>query len=95
VAFEDGIPVVDTPERWEMTVGLIDAAPKDVCTVDLTPRRVQAFRARPGTPLRWTNTSLLDRRVIQSGEALADKWGLITLQNVVVSEAKNRLKLSL
>jgi pimeloyl-ACP methyl ester carboxylesterase len=86
--------IVDTPERWEMTVGLIDAAPKAVSTVDVTPRRLQAFSVSPGARLKWTNTSLQDRRVIQSGEAVADKWGLITLQNVVVSKAKNRIKLS-
>jgi pimeloyl-ACP methyl ester carboxylesterase len=86
--------IVDTPERWEMTVGLIDTAPKAVSTVDVTPRRLQAFSVSPGARLKWTNTSLQDRRVIQSGEAVADKWGLITLQNVVVSKAKNRLKLS-
>jgi len=86
--------VVDEIQRWEMTVGLIDAASRDVSTVDITPRRLQAFRVGPGEMVRWANTSLYDNKVIQSGEATADKWGLITLPNVSVSKSKNRIKLS-
>lgn len=47
--------VVDTKERWEMTVRLIPQAPRDACTVDLTPRRTQQFKLPPGTKVRWRN----------------------------------------
>jgi pimeloyl-ACP methyl ester carboxylesterase len=86
--------IVDDPDRWEITVGLIDAAPKDVSSVDITPRRLQSLRANPGERLRWTNTSLPHKKVIQSGEAVADQWGLITLHDITVGKGKNRIKLS-
>jgi pimeloyl-ACP methyl ester carboxylesterase len=86
--------IIDTPERWEVTVGLIDAAPREVSSVDITPRRIQAFRASPAERLRWTNTSLYDKKMIQSGEAVADKWGIITLPSVAVSKGRNRIKLT-
>jgi pimeloyl-ACP methyl ester carboxylesterase len=86
--------VVDDPGRWAMTVGLINTAPKDVSTVDITPRHVQAFRAHPGTRLRWINTSLHNKQVVQSGEVVVDRWGLVTLPNVIVGKGKNRLTLT-
>ena len=51
--FWETADVVDTPDRWEMTVGLIDRAPQDSCTVDITPRRVQRFKTSvwPASPL--------------------------------------------
>jgi hypothetical protein len=85
--------IIDEPGRWEMTIGLIDAAPKDVSSVDITPRRLQSLKANPGERLEWTNTSLPSRQVIQSGEAVADQWGLITLQDITVDKDKNRVKL--
>jgi len=54
----DSETIVDEPGRWEMTVMLDAAAPRDECAVDLTPRRVQRFRAQPGQPFRWTCTTL-------------------------------------
>jgi hypothetical protein len=86
--------VVDDPGRWAMTVGLINTAPKDVSTVDITPRHVQAFRAHPGARLRWINTSLHNKQVVQSGEVVVDRWGLVTLPNVIVGKGKNRLTLT-
>ncbi|MFO0819653.1 MAG: hypothetical protein U1A77_17025 [Pirellulales bacterium] len=50
--------VVDTKERWEMTVRLIPQAPRDACTVDLTPRRTQQFKLAPGTKVRWQNRTV-------------------------------------
>ena len=86
--------VVDEAGRWEMTVGLIDKAPKAECTVDVTPRRCQKFRPKPGAALKWTNTSLADKREIQTGRAKADKWGLVTLEKVRVTKGRNRLRIS-
>jgi len=40
--------IVDEAGRWEMTVILKDSAPKNTCRVDLTPRRLQAFRTPKG-----------------------------------------------
>jgi len=54
----DSETIVDEPNRWEMTVMLDAAAPLDACTVDLTPRKVQRFKAKPGQPFRWSCTFL-------------------------------------
>jgi pimeloyl-ACP methyl ester carboxylesterase len=86
--------IVDKADRWEITVGLIKEAPKDRSTVNVTPRRTQAFKPQPSDTFKWTNTSLHDKKVIQSGEAIADKWGLLTLEGVVVSKGRNRIKIA-
>ncbi len=49
--------IVDQVDRWELTVGLVEQAPSDQCTVDITPRRVQRFRPKPGSKVSWTNVS--------------------------------------
>jgi len=86
--------IVDRPERWEMTIGLIDQAPRDTATVDITPRRRQRFKAQPGEAFTWSNVSLDTNKVIQSGQVIADKWGLVTLPKVFVSKRQNRLSIT-
>jgi pimeloyl-ACP methyl ester carboxylesterase len=83
--------IVDRADRWEITVGLIDQAPRDSATVDITPRRRQQFKSQPGEQLTWTNVSLGAKKTVQSGQVVADKWGLITLEQVIVSKDKNRI----
>ena len=83
--------VVDQPDRWEMTVALVEKAPQDDCTVDVTPRRVQKFKPKPGVKVQWTSTSISDGKQVQSGEATIDELGLITLEKVTVGKGKNRL----
>jgi hypothetical protein len=89
--FWDTPNVVDRADAWEMTVGLVDKAPADSCTVDITPRRVQRFKPEPGTEVRWTNTSLRDKQAVQSGRAVVDQLGLITVPKVRVDKGKTRL----
>jgi pimeloyl-ACP methyl ester carboxylesterase len=89
--FWDTEDVVDRAERWEMTVGLVAQAPKDTCTVDITPRRVQRFRPPPGSEVTWTNTSVADPADVQSGRATVDALGLITLPQVRIAKGKNRV----
>jgi len=89
---------VDQPARWEMTLYLQagdkrgrNAAPRDCCTVDVTPRRCRHFQAQPGQKFTWTNTSLAEDKIIQTGTATADAWGLVTAPKVLVSKSRNRL----
>ena len=89
---------VDAPDRWEMTLYLLsgdkrgrNAAPLDACTADVTPRRCQKFKASPGDKFAWTNTSVADGKVVQTGVAEADQWGLVTAPKVLISKGKNRL----
>ena len=88
-----GDDVVDEPSRWEMTVALVDQAPKGECTAHVTPRRLQRFKHPPGRKLAWTNTSLAGGKVVQTGKATADRWGLVTLADVRITKGKNRLRL--
>lgn len=86
--------LVDRPDRWEITVGLIAKAPGEECTVDVTPRRLQRFKAAPGESVKWTSAPLADGQQIQSGVARADGLGLVTLQKVRVGKGKNRIRLA-
>jgi len=83
--------IVDKPGEWQMTVYLHRSAPLSECKVDLTPRHCQAFKARPGQRFRWSNTPLKDKKEIQSGTITAGKWGLVTLEKVIVTKGKNRI----
>ena len=86
--------IVDEADRWEMTVYLVANAPKDECTVDLTPRRVQKFSVTPGRKFKWTNTSVKESKELQSGAVVADKWGLVTLEKLTVTKGANRVRLT-
>ena len=86
--------IVDTAERWEMTLGLVERAPQDSCTVDLTPRRVQRFKPAPGTQVRWTNRSLAASTVVERGTAEVDALGLITLPALTVGKGLNRIAIT-
>ena len=83
--------VVDQADRWEMTVGLVNKAPQDSCTVCITPRRLQKLKPQPGEKFRWTNTPSGAEKPSQSGQLAADEHGLVTLPKVQVSKQKNRL----
>lgn len=85
--------VVDTPDRWEMTVGLATQAPRDACTVDITPRRVQRFKPAPASQVRWTVRALQRRGGAVSGTAAVDQLGLVTLPAVTVAKGRNRITL--
>ncbi len=93
--------LLEKADRYEITVYLIRSAPKDECTVNITPRPCRTFKPMPGTKLKWTNSRKSGsavggdaRREIQSGEVTADKWGLVTLEQVKVTKAGNRIKIT-
>jgi len=64
-------------------------APEDESTVDITPRRCQQFKPKPGETFKWTNAS--GGEVVHAGKVAADKWGLVTLENVTVTKGRNRI----
>jgi pimeloyl-ACP methyl ester carboxylesterase len=84
--------IVDTAAAWEMTIGLIARAPKDECTVDLTPRRLQQFKVKAGETLKWTSTS--GGKEVQSGSVTADKYGLVTIEGIKVTKAGVRVRMT-
>jgi pimeloyl-ACP methyl ester carboxylesterase len=86
--FWDTSSIVDTPTHWEMTLKLTPGAPKDNCTVDVTPRRLQKFKVHKGQKIRWSVRDGMD------GEVTADQWCLITIPSVRVTKADTRLQIS-
>ena len=84
----------DTASTWEMTCLLISSAPAVTCTVDITPRRCQAFKPAVGTVCNWTNTDVGTGTVIASGTATVDANGLVTLPQVTVGKSKNRISIT-
>jgi hypothetical protein len=94
----DSATTVDAPGLYEITVYLWGgdrhgrgAAPLDSCTVDLTPRKCQKFRPKPGRRLRWANISLADGKQVQTGTITADKHGLATIRRLLVTKGKQRI----
>ncbi len=97
----DPAGMVDQARTWAVTVWLAEpdaqglfGSPADSATMDVTPRRCQKFKPAPGEKFRWTNRSLGGGKVIQSGTAVADHWGLVTIENVTISKGKNRIEIS-
>ncbi len=93
--------VTDEPDKWEMTIWLMGASPKDECTVDITPRRCQKFRAKPGEKFHWTNAkasrfvgAVEGGQGTHSGTVTADKWGLVTLPKVTITKARSRIMIA-
>jgi hypothetical protein len=95
--------VVDTLERFELPLFLVDGAgsapPRagyptkgdrydgpTPLLVDVTPRRVRAFRCRPGEEIRWTFGAA-------SGRAIADARGEVTVVDVPVTATPTTLVL--
>ncbi len=85
----DGNDIIDTPDRWEMTVILIPEAPEEKCLVDVTPRRLQKFKAAPQEAVRWIITDPAGGT--QTGRAAVDRWGLVTLEQVIITKGPNRV----
>jgi hypothetical protein len=84
--------IVDTAEKWEITVGLTENAPKDRCTVDITPRRLQNFDPRPKTPYKWSNSADGNPGAPgQEGKTVADKWGLVTIRGIKIGKKASRV----
>ena len=73
---------------------LAPSAPEDACTVDVTPRHCRKFKPKAGRKFKWTNTPLSGQAKADSGTVIADRWGLVTLPQVAVTKAKNRLVIS-
>jgi len=92
---------VDKPGAWAVTVWLTGpdghgeyGAPANQATTDVTPRRCRQFKPAPGAEFHWTSTRLADGKVLQSGTATADRWGLVTLKNVQISREKHRIEIA-
>ena len=81
--------IQDEPNRWSVVIALSEKSPKPAAVVDVTPRRLQQLKLKPGDRVVWTNSA--GNAVAQRGEAVADQWGLVTLPQVQVTSDGNRL----
>ena len=72
----DWSDVRDEPGRWSIALG--NELAKDRMTVDVTPRRCQAFRPKPGESFRWTDSAG------GAGTVTADDWGLVTVPQMAI-----------
>jgi hypothetical protein len=79
----DPASIRDTPDQWAITVRLSKGSSDATGTADITPRRLQRFRVRPGDVVSWTNR--VNGRVIQAQQTTADRWGLVTLSQVQIT----------
>ena len=66
--------VVDEERGWSATIS--NSRAKAEMTVDVTPRRCQKFRPKPGEVLKWTSSSG------GSGSVTADAAGLVTVEKL-------------
>ncbi len=62
--------VVDEEDKW--SVRLANDLCKAEMTVDVTPRRCQKFKPKPGEKFKWANSAG------GGGDIEADRWGLVT-----------------
>jgi hypothetical protein len=63
--------VMDETDRW--SVRLANELAREEMTVDVTPRRCQKFRTRPGSEVRWSSS------LGESGKVMVDPAGLVTV----------------
>ena len=65
---------MDDTDKWSVRVA--NDLAKQAMTVDVTPRRCQMFKVRPGSEVRWSLSTG------ESGKITADRAGLVTIPSV-------------
>lgn len=83
--------ITDEADRWGITLYLGNNCPAKECTTDLTPRRCQAFKAKPGDTFDWEHRDAKTDKLLQSGSAKADEYGLVTVEGLRLSADKTRV----
>jgi hypothetical protein len=95
--------IVDEETRWAICLRLHDNRfsefAAETATVDITPRRCQRFRPRPGEDIHWVNFDCSDPnapRKFAEGHVEADQHGLVTVPEFTVGRRGwgNRLALT-
>ncbi len=79
--------IVDEKDSYAISMRLrrsnrYGEAKGDAVTADVTPRRCQNFKPKPGAKVAWENVSFADPKSpkkIAGGEVTADKHGLVTV----------------
>jgi hypothetical protein len=85
---------VDMAGKYEVLIKWTLEAEKLPVTVDVTPRRLQAFKLKPGDKITATNVGA-DGAEVQREALTVDEWGLVTFRGFqVTGAAGNRLALT-
>ena len=102
----DSDSVRERPDTWELTLWIDTSSYYPTGTVDLTPRRCQRFKAKPGGKYTWTNTLLpapakpagdakpdpaTKGKVVQQGTAKADQHGLVTIEKLALTKDRHHV----
>ncbi|MGE3803176.1 MAG: hypothetical protein AB7K24_00730 [Gemmataceae bacterium] len=72
--------VADMPAAWSVLIG--NELAKSDMTVDVTPRRCQQFKSKPGDKFQWSTSSG------GSGTVTADEHGLVTVPGIKIQPGK-------
>ena len=83
----------DEKDEWVITLRLVEGASAQSATADVTPRRLQRFKLQPGDRVRWSNN--VNGRDVQTGDVVADQWGLVTVPQVQITRGGSRLTVRL
>jgi hypothetical protein len=96
----DTTNIVDTPNRWEITLRLQSLTnttgtilPPASVLVDVTPRRLQQLHPVPSQPFVFYNLDA-SSNVVQSAVVVADELGLVTVVDFQITAGGNRLVLA-
>ncbi len=81
--------IVDTQKEWGIDLFLRQKAPADRAFVNVTPRRLQQFKTKPATVYHWKN--VYKNQVLQEGDVVSDKYGLVTVPAVLLQKDPSRL----
>ena len=76
-----GQPIVDQPERYEVTL----RSTTSLQTVDVTPRNTQLFEPSPATVCSWSVQHAGESQLADSGSVTVDVSGLVTVPQVPVT----------
>ncbi len=86
--------IIDLPNRYEMVLRIVDDPDYPQSgTIDITPRRLQAFQVLPGRSYIWNNEDM-GGTVIQTGTVVPDEYNLLLIENFEVSKSGNKLIIS-
>jgi hypothetical protein len=85
-------PPLDTAQEWRIALRTVDGSGE---TVDVTPRRLQAFQVVPGLLYRWENRRIADGVLLGSGTLPGDTDGLVTVEGLAVDPSGSRLSIVL
>jgi hypothetical protein len=87
--------IEDSIHHIAFNTWLINSAPSDSCTTNISFWRVQNMLIKPGYRYNWESLNVSTGAVVQSGNAVADSMGLITIEGVRVRKGSNSRRIIL